>query len=134
MEGTVKEKTKFGAAQLAVLIFLTLSAAAGWGQGARVERKPGFITNGKNTQPFNVKRHIIPLREIKGGGPARGAVPALNHPASITAQQAGRVLKPSDRVLGVVFNGQARAYPTRILNWHELVNDTVGGKPILVSW
>jgi hypothetical protein len=43
-------------------------------------------------------------------------------------------LKPSERVLGVALNGEAKAYPLRILNWHELVNDSVGERPVLVTW
>ena len=39
-----------------------------------------------------------------------------------------------ERILGVVVAGQARAYPVAILNWHELVNDTLGGEPILVGY
>ncbi|MBI1984016.1 MAG: DUF3179 domain-containing protein, partial [Acidobacteria bacterium] len=34
----------------------------------------------------------------------------------------------------VFLNGEAKAYPVRILTWHELVNDRVGGRAILVSW
>jgi len=37
-------------------------------------------------------------------------------------------------VIGVVWNGQARAYPVPVLDWHELVNDTLGGQALLVSW
>jgi hypothetical protein len=44
------------------------------------------------------------------------------------------VLRPSDIVLGVEFGGIAKAYPVRILNWHEVVNDDVGQQPVLVSW
>ena len=50
------------------------------------------------------------------------------------ADRAGDSLKGDDRVLGVFLKGEARAYPVPILNYHELVNDKVGGRPILVSW
>lgn len=130
----MSEKRKYWAFQLAVLILLTLTAAIGSGQQVRVERKPKFIKNGQKTLPFEVTRHIVPLRQIEGGGPPRDGIPALIDPEYIPAEEAGRLLEPSDRVLGVLFNGEARAYPIRILNWHELVNDTVGGRPILVSW
>lgn len=39
-----------------------------------------------------------------------------------------------DRVLGVVHEGVAKAYPIKILNWHEVVNDQIAGKAIAVSW
>jgi hypothetical protein len=41
---------------------------------------------------------------------------------------------PPDRVIGVTLNGESRAYPVRILNLHELVNDMLGGVPIAVTW
>mgnify|MGYP006290283917 CR=1 FL=1 len=41
---------------------------------------------------------------------------------------------PDDQVIGVEINGKARAYPHRILNWHEVVNDKLGGEPILISY
>jgi hypothetical protein len=43
-------------------------------------------------------------------------------------------LRPDDRVLGVVIGNQARAYPIRILNWHEVVNDRLSGTPIVVTY
>lgn len=45
-----------------------------------------------------------------------------------------RFIVPSDNVVGVVVNGEARAYPIRTLNWHEIVNDTLGGVPITVVY
>lgn len=117
-----------------MFLILPALASSAWSQKVRVERKPKWIRNGPGTKPFDVTRHLIPLNQIQGGGPPRDAIPALNNPPNMRAEQAGLLLKSSDRVLGVVFGGQAKAYPIRILNWHELVNDTVGGRPILVSW
>lgn len=120
--------------KLGVLALMVLASRSAPGQQVQVEEKPKLIRNGRGAQPFDVTRHTIPLPQIEGGGPPRDGIPALNDPQNMTAEQAGRLLGPSDRVLGVVFNGQAKAYPVRVLNWHELVNDTVGGRPILVSW
>ena len=75
----------------------------------------------------------IPVDQIQSGGPPRDGIPALIAPKMIPASEAG-FLKDEDRVLGLEAGGEARAYPLRILSWHELVNDTVGGSPILVSW
>ncbi len=85
------------------------------------------IRNGFVLEPASV-----PTREILGGGPPRDGIPALDHPAAI---EPGRSAWSDDaRVLGVVVGGEARAYPVGVLNWHELVNDTLGGEPILVSF
>ncbi|MDQ7087960.1 MAG: DUF3179 domain-containing (seleno)protein [Acidobacteriota bacterium] len=46
----------------------------------------------------------------------------------------GKYLVGSDRVIGLAWGGQARAYPLRVLNWHEIANDTLGGIPVAVTY
>lgn len=75
----------------------------------------------------------IPLDEIHRGGPPKDGIPALTSPAVTSAGAAGR-LRPEDRVVGVTVNGESRAYPIRILNWHEIVNDTLGGRSLAVTY
>ena len=82
---------------------------------------------------FDVTRHTVPLDEIRGGGPPKDGIPALVDPAFVSPANA-RELHPQDQVLGVHLAGYSKAYPVRILNWHELVNDQIGGRPILVTW
>jgi hypothetical protein len=79
-------------------------------------------------------QHSIPLDRIHNGGPGKDGIPALTNPPIVNAKTGNRYLKDDDIVIGVTFNGESRAYPLRILNWHELVNDEVGGDPILVSF
>ncbi len=98
------------------------------------ESKVKLLPAGAGQKPFNVTRHTIPLSEIQGGGPPRDGIPALLRPNFLGANQTGRLLKDSERVLGVILNGEAKAYPVGILNWHELVNDWVGGRAVLISW
>jgi len=81
---------------------------------------------------FSLEPAAIPVAEIQSGGPPRDGIPALDHPEAISAREA--VWDDAEIVLGVVSNGAARAYPVAILTWHELVNDTVGGRSILVSY
>ncbi len=99
-----------------------------------VERKPVYLPAGLSQKPFDVTRHLIRLEEIQSGGPPRDGIPSLDHPAFIFAAEADRILGPNDVVLGVESAGAAKAYPVRILNWHEVLNDDVGEQPILVSW
>lgn len=75
----------------------------------------------------------VPLEEILNGGPPKDGIPALTDPKAIPSGRA-EFLGPSDRVLGLVVNDQPRAYPLKILNWHEVVNDQLGGQPVLVSY
>lgn len=82
---------------------------------------------------FDFTRHSVPLDEIKSGGPGKDDIPAITSPKFIPASR-DDFLKDDDRVLGVELAGAARAYPERILNWHEAVNDTIAGRPVLVTW
>ena len=82
---------------------------------------------------WDFSKHAIPIEQIQSGGPPRDGIPALNRPAYVAGNKAG-FMRPEEQVLGVFRNGVARAYPTRILSWHELVNDSFGTEPLLVSW
>jgi len=82
---------------------------------------------------FELENASIPVNEIVSGGPPRDGIPALDHPKVLGADKA-TYMRDQDLVLGVAINGQARAYPTRILVWHEIVNDTLGGKPVAVTF
>jgi len=53
---------------------------------------------------------------------------------SLNRAERGKYLVGDDRVIGVVVGGVARAYPVRVLAWHEVVNDTLGGLPLAVCW
>ena len=73
---------------------------------------------------------------------ARDGLKALVLPATMTPaeidhhneNERGKLLVPTDRVVGVEFGGEARAYPLRLLRWHEAVNDVVGGRAIAVTY
>ena len=61
------------------------------------------------------------------------SIPSLVNPAMIEADEA-TYLESTDRVFGVSINGDARAYPLRIMNWHEMANDVVGGVPVALAY
>ena len=71
--------------------------------------------------------------EIVWGGVLPDGIPDLANPTMISADEAD-YLAADERVFGVAINGDARAYPLRIVNAHEMVNDSVGGEPIALSW
>ena len=79
-----------------------------------------------------VKKRIR-LEEIVWGGVAKDGIPDLTNPLVITAAEAD-YLFDADRVFGVSFNGEHRAYPLRILNAHEMANDVVGGVPFALAY
>jgi hypothetical protein len=111
-----------GSAALGLLLLLAAVAARG---AAQTDGTP--VKNG-----FRLSDARVPVQEILPGGPGRDGIPALSDPAVVSAQ--GAPWNDAETVLGVALGGEARAYPLAILNWHELVNDTLGGRPILVSY
>ena len=88
----------------------------------------GPIKNG-----FDLSDATIPIEKILIGGPPRDGIPSIDDPKFLNADETN-YLKDTDRVLGVVVNGEARAYPIRILNWHEIVNDKIQGKALAVTY
>jgi hypothetical protein len=79
------------------------------------------------------RRATIRLDEIDWGGVAPNGIPPLVSPPVVAAAQAS-YLKDSHIVFGIEWNGQARAYPRRILAWHELALDTVGGERLAIVY
>jgi len=82
---------------------------------------------------FRIDNPVIPVNEIKMGGPPRDGIPSLDDPEFVVADDA-TYLKGHDRVLGLSINGVAHAYPIRILNYHEIVNDVIGGTAVVVTY
>jgi hypothetical protein len=82
---------------------------------------------------WDFSKHSVPIEDIVSGGPPRDGIPALNDPKFVKAGKAD-YMRDDEQVLGVNMNGSARAYPIRILSWHELVNDQFGDQPVLISW
>ena len=82
---------------------------------------------------FDFSKHTIPTSEILSGGPPKDGIPAILKPKFIPADKAG-FMQDEDRVLALVHNREAKAYPIKIMNWHEIVNDTVGGKKVFVTY
>lgn len=81
---------------------------------------------------FDLSRVSIPLDEIKDGGPPKDGIPSIDNPQFIPASEAA--MGEDDRVLGVLFNGVAKAYPISILNYHEIVNDRFADAPVVITY
>ena len=78
-------------------------------------------------------RHEVPLNEFLSGGPGKDGIPAIDAPVF---EQAANVtwLEPQEPVIAVGIDGSWRAYPIQILMWHEIVNDTLAGVPVAVTF
>lgn len=77
---------------------------------------------------------LIAAQEVMWGGVAVDGIPPLDEPRFVTPSEASAWINPSDQVIGVEINGDVRAYPRRIIDWHEMVNDTVGGAPVSLAY
>jgi hypothetical protein len=76
----------------------------------------------------------ISAQEVFWGGVCVDCIPPLEEPRFVSAAAAASWILPSDLVIGVEVNGDVRAYPRRIIDWHEMVNDTVGGIPVSLAY
>ncbi|MBI2233293.1 MAG: DUF3179 domain-containing protein [Candidatus Aenigmarchaeota archaeon] len=72
--------------------------------------------------------------EILSGGPPKDGIPSIDSPKFENVAEADKWLNDDDLVLGLSFNGAVKAYPHRILNWHEIVNDFANNTPIAVTY
>ena len=75
----------------------------------------------------------IRLEEITWGGVRVDGIPSLDNPARIPAAEA-EYLRGDDLVFGVAINGDIRAYPLRIMGWHEMFNEVIGGVPVALAY
>ena len=82
---------------------------------------------------FDLSDSLISPTEILSGGPPKDGIPAIDNPKFLPGKTAV-FLQPDDRVLGIEINGTAKAYPIRILNWHEIVNDRIGDNSFAVTY
>ena len=77
----------------------------------------------------NRPKAIVRLDEIRWGGVRRDGIPPLKNPKMIAAKDAA-YLEDGNIVFGVAIDGDVRAYPKRILAWHEMVKDRIAGREL----
>lgn len=82
---------------------------------------------------FNLDKTLVPKEKILSGGVPKDGIPAILEPRFIPAGKAD-FPEPGDEVIGVRLNSVAKAYPIKILNFHEVVNDSFGDVPIVVTF
>lgn len=80
------------------------------------------------------KPRALSAQEVFWGGVRVDGIPPLESPAFVAPEEAAAWMGAKDLVIGVEINGDARAYPRRIIDWHEMVNDTVGGVPVSLAY
>lgn len=100
------------------------------GTGEDLSRAP-FDTAGWST---DFSERTVPLSEFASGGPGKDGIPAIDRPRFVGVAEGDRFLEAPEPVAAVELGGAAKAYPIRILVWHEIVNDRLGGRPIAVTY
>jgi Protein of unknown function (DUF3179) len=127
-------------ATVALVVALVIVAVAGDGEPSRQGKRVGdggrsqelhFDKSGWKT---DFAKHNVPLAEFTSGGPPRDGIPPVDEPKATSQTAAERWLSDREPVLAVGLGDQVRAYPLQILVWHEIVNDTLGGRPIAVTY
>lgn len=95
---------------------------------ARAETVRESMPNG-----FDLTNIIISPDDIMSGGPGRDGIPSIDQPVFVSPS-AVDFLKPEDVVVSFQQDSETRAYPIRILAWHEIVNDQIGSEPFIVTY
>ena len=108
-----------------LLVILLLAMAPVLAQADPVRwKREGWATN--------FERASIDVTEILSGGPPKDGIPSIDDPQFVALSESD--LADIEPVISLEINGDARAYPLQILIWHEIVNDTVGGVPVAVTY
>jgi len=119
---------------------LTLFTSAGPAPGSDASLLPGGDTRSTrlkaSTESWNTdwERRTIELHELLHGGPPRDGIPSIDNPVFVSSEEAGAWLRGNEPVISLVRGSDARGYPLQILIWHEIVNDMVGGDPVLITF
>jgi hypothetical protein len=124
--------------RLSGLVALTMlfGVAVDAGLGASFADPAGWRSEWPRT---DFSRHSVAFAEIKSGGPRKDGIPAIDAPRFerlVDGRPTGwsAALGRTEPVIGLSTGDDARAYPLRVLIWHEIANDTVGGKPVVVTY
>lgn len=93
----------------------------------------GLTMHRDRNVPDGAPTPLVEFDEIRSGGPPPDGIPPVDDPRFLTVN-AVDFLADNEPVLALEIDGDARAYPVQIMTWHEIVNDTVGGIPVAVSY
>lgn len=88
----------------------------------------GFLIGANGT------KHSVPLNEIVGGGPPKDGIPSIDNPKFVPISEATDFLNDHDPGIALNIDDTARFYPFQILVWHEIVNDTINGQRVLITY
>lgn len=105
-----------------------------WTTGPSVAAAQNVPLSWSNEWPnTNFAQTSIDFDEVLSGGPPKDGIPSIDNPKFMSQDDVTKLVE-SEPVIGLIVNGEAKAYPLQVLTWHEIVNDTIGGVPVAVTY
>ena len=93
----------------------------------------GSLASARTINGFPVDNSTVPVEHLKRAAPAKDSIPALDAPRFVAAAEVAH-LADTDEVFSLSVKGETRAYPLRVLVWHEVVNDRFGDQAVTVTY
>jgi len=116
-------------------LFAVLLAACSKQEGSDADPVAAQLSVSTAGWETDFSKHTVALDEFASGGPGKDGIPAIDEPRFVSTGEADPLLSDREPVAVVeVGRGRARAYPLRIMVWHEIVNDRIDGRPIAVTY
>jgi hypothetical protein len=107
---------------------------AGCGANSGSPPDPGSVEFDTGAWSTDFSERSVPLEDFVGGGPGKDGIPAIDRPRFVALEEGEGFLEDREPVAAVELGGAAKAYPIRIMVWHEIVNDEIAGKPIALTY
>ncbi|MGI9380591.1 MAG: DUF3179 domain-containing (seleno)protein [Methyloligellaceae bacterium] len=101
--------------------------------GNRIAKAESIFAWSQEFPKTDFSKSIVPLSEVKSDGPRRDTIPPIHDPKYVDVKNY-RDIGNLEPVISIDIKGDRRAFPLRILLWHEIVNDVIGGVPVLISY
>lgn len=86
-----------------------------------------------SSNPNSSTEWLIPISDVKDGGPGKDGIPSIDNPNFTTANDV-TFLNDNDLVVGIVSGDEVKAYPHIVLDWHEVVNDEINNNFITLNY
>ena len=112
------------------LIFIAIFSLSFWASPALAQSLAQWA---QEFPKGDFSQAIVPLKEIEYDGNVRDSIPPIDNPRYVNVRQAEQY-GDFEPVISVTIGSDARAYPLQLMLWHEIVNDVIGGKPLLVTY
>lgn len=132
-----------GGGWVLALAGLLVLALLGWSlAGVLIGHRPTGDGRTLESYRFDLSNLLVAKDSLRPSGNPRGFLPSLDGPAHLRGaemlvyneQNRPKYVVTTDRVIGAVIDGQAHAWPLSMMNAHEVVNDTVGGRPVVATY